>query len=94
MRSGVDWGVCGTRRLRNSHQFLNYVISGLFDRRQSAPILSTENGFNNITSNTQRQSKKSTKDSNAVCHNNGHYQSRQVVSICIPFAKYWTLSIK
>ena len=30
----------------------------------------------------------------AVCHNNGHYQSRQVVSICIPFAKYWTLSIK
>ena len=30
----------------------------------------------------------------AVCHNNGHYQQRQVVSICIPFAKYWTLPIK
>jgi hypothetical protein len=44
-------------------QFPDYVISGLFDRRQSAPILSTENGFNNITSNTQRQSKKSTTDS-------------------------------
>jgi hypothetical protein len=30
----------------------------------------------------------------AVCHNNGHYQQRQAVSICTPFAKYWTLSIK
>jgi hypothetical protein len=50
MRSGVDWGVCGTRRLRNSHQFLNYVISGLLDRRQSAPTSSTENKANNSTS--------------------------------------------
>jgi len=30
----------------------------------------------------------------AVCHNNGHYQQRQAVSICTPFAKYWTLSLK
>ena len=27
-RSGVDWGVCDTRRLHDSHQFPNYVISG------------------------------------------------------------------
>ena len=57
MRSGMDWGICGTRRLRDSHQHPNYVISGWFDRRQSALTPPTENKANNSTSSIWMQSK-------------------------------------
>jgi hypothetical protein len=50
-------------------QFPDYVISSLSEWRQSAPIPSTENELNDITSNTQRQSKKSTKDSKDAAAN-------------------------
>ena len=50
-------GPCDTRRQRDSHQFPNYVISSLFNRRQTAPTSSTENKTNNSTSGTRMQSK-------------------------------------
>jgi hypothetical protein len=63
MRPGVE-SDCGRQiAIPITVQFPDYVISGLSDRRQSAPIPSTENELNDITSNTQRQSKKSTTDS-------------------------------
>lgn len=62
---GMDWGVCGTRRLRNSHQFLNYVISGLLDRRQSAPTSSTLPKTRQIIALPMPKSNRKSKNSNS-----------------------------